>query len=310
MEGEAAPVFQDTLADDGRNGDIIPRDGVYHGFLTPASVEGKTGSYRVGVAAEDRGRHLSDTLFAAFSAVDGVMNQPPVLSDPIVPDMLVLDSLKNVFFSIRAGDPQGLETIDSVNFQIFPPLSPVPTFQGSLRDDGTAGDLTAGDGIFSSRQDMSDVLKIQGTYSLRFEATDREGLKSSPVVVQIRVVRENAPPVLSNISAPDSVSRLSTPPFLISIRATDPQGLEDVKRVYFNTTKPDGSPSTGNPIYLFDDGTQGDRIAGDGIFSRTVQIGPENDKGIYRFDFFAEDQSGTVSQPLTHNITVMDQLTD
>jgi hypothetical protein len=111
---------------------------------------------------------------------------------------------------------------------------------------------------------------------------------------------------LSELSASDTVSRRQSEPILLSVRAQDPQGPADIRIVYFNTTKPDGNPSSGNPFKMFDDGLHGDVTAGDGIYSLAIVISQSNALGAYRFDFFAEDKSGAVGDSLTHVITVVD----
>jgi hypothetical protein len=135
---------------------------------------------------------------------------------------------------------------------------------------------------------------------------DRGGLFSDPLVRWVHVRRANDPPALSELSAPETVSRSSGQPIVLTVRADDPQGITDVRSVFFNTTKPDGQPSSGNPFAMFDDGSSGDAAAGDGIYTVTISITPQNMTGDYRFDFFAEDLAGLLSQALTHYITVVD----
>ncbi|GAF71898.1 unnamed protein product, partial [marine sediment metagenome] len=212
-------------------------------------------------------------------------------------------SLADVFLSIRVEDPQGLGDVDSVWFQVYSSTSPVPYLNGELLDNGTEGDAVEEDSVFSACLNLEGKLKD--------------------------------PPVLFGIEAPSTISRASADNFLVSVRVMDPQGLGDIKSVYFNTTKPDGSPASGNPFEMFDDGTSGDIQPGDGIYSLTVSITPQNATGIYRFDFFAEDYSGgclfrfqardreglrsnsvvekvaeilegSVCEPLTHFMTVVD----
>jgi len=120
----------------------------------------------------------------------------------------------------------------------------------------------------------------------------------------------NQPPVLSELTAPDSVSRRNSETILLSVRVTDPQGQADIRRVYFNSFKPDGTPGSGNPFSMYDDGTNGDVIPGDGLYSRGIMISVSNALGNYRFDFHAEDRAGSASDALTHVIKVTDQIPD
>jgi len=244
---------------------------------------------------------LSDTV----TVIVGQQNDPPVLFYPFISDTLTEDSLRNTFFSIHVEDPQGREDIDSVFFQIYPLLNPNPSFQSSLQDDGLGGDVIAYDGVYSFLKDLSDTLRTIGEHLIRFQVIDHEGLVSRAVVLSFYIKRSNMPPVLSQLFMPDTVSRSGGVSFLISVRTDDPQGLVDVKKVYFNMTKPDGTSSEYNPIRLYDDGSQGDLVGGDGLFSLSVTISAQTDIGIYRFDFFAEDHSGAISNSLIHHLTIV-----
>jgi hypothetical protein len=53
-----------------------------------------------------------------------------------------------------------------------------------------------------------------------------------------------------------------------------------------------------------DDGKTGDAVAGDGRFSLTIQITPQNATGTYRFEFQAEDKKGALSNKIVQNINV------
>ena len=304
-ENDDNPLSEGMLRDDGMDGDIIPHDGLFIDSLSVDFAGGQAGVYRLSMVAEDQSANVSDSLHADLDVVDGELNLPPSLSNPVIPDSLDQFSTADVFISIQADDPQGLNDIDSVFFQMYPPYHPEPSYQTRLVDDGLAGDIAADDGVFTVRMDMSDILTQGGDYTVRFQATDRGSLESDPVVRKITMtLTGNQPPVLSNLSAPDIISRSVPRSFLISVQVDDPQGPDDIRIVYFNSTKPDGSPASGNPFIMADDGSSGDVQAGDGIYSLTIQITLQNDVGVYRFDFFAEDFGGAVSDPLVHYITV------
>jgi hypothetical protein len=302
----STPIQVESLRDDGQEGDIIPQDGHFYRRLTQDFSGGLPGQYRVGIVAQDLDGNTSDTLFATTHVLDEAENQPPEITEANVPDSLTESSLDSVFFRVRVEDPQGLETVDSVLYDIFYPLSPISNSRGSLYDDGSHGDLIPGDGFYTAMSNYQTGWTLSGLYSIRFQAKDKQGLTSLPIVKTIHVEVANAPPIVSQLSAPDTVSRSAAQPFLLSVKAEDPQGSQDIVMVAFNSFKPDGTPSTGNPFILYDDGTQGDPVAGDGIYSLTVTITSQNETGNYRFEFFARDQSGTVSESLIHIITVID----
>lgn len=303
---ESIPVWEDTLHDQGVEGDIIPRDGLFFGNMSADFAQGQAAQYRIEVIANDLSNHLSNVLSDTLTVIDDQKNFPPVLSNPIFADTLTEDSLQNVFFSIQVEDSHGYSDIDSVYFQIYPAFNPNFYFLQSLSDNGLNGDNIAGDGIYSFFGDLSDTLRTIGVHLIRYQAIDQRGLISQPIVSSFYIDGINGPPVLSQLVMPDTVSRSSGVPFLISVQATDPQSLADVKRVYFNMIQPDLTPFEGNPVPLFDDGNYGDPTAKDGLFSLLINMSTETIKGIYQFDFFAEDYSGAVSDSLTHQLMIVD----
>ncbi|MBN2031481.1 hypothetical protein JW824_14705 [bacterium] len=303
---QSASLWEDTLQDQGIEGDIIPGDGRFFRRFTVDFAEGQVGQYRLEVIANDRSSHQSNALLDTLTVVDDQKNFPPVLSHPFVADTLTEASLKNVFISVQVEDAYGKEDIDSVFFQIYPSFNPNFFLHYTLRDNGLNGDEVADDGIYSLLGDLSDTLRTIGIHLIRFQAIDQAGLISQPLVLYFYIEGINGPPVLSQLSIPDTVSRYAYLPFLISVRADDPQGLADVKKVYFNMINPDDTPFEYNPVPLYDDGNYGDQIPGDGLFSISVLMSSQTDKGIYQFRFFAEDYAQVISDSLTHRLTVVD----
>jgi hypothetical protein len=300
------PVSVLELLDDGNNGDIIPKDGVFFGRLAAASFGSAPGKYRIVVIAEDMSGNASDSLDARVVVVLGRLNSRPSLSNPVAPDTVKTDSAGSVFFSVLVEDPDGAGDIRSAYLYFQPAWVSSLNDPVYMRDDGTGGDLRPGDGVFSVQADLQNAAKAAGPYLVRFEAQDAKGAKSRALVVKSTVTGVNGPPVLSDLTAPETVSRQSSLPILLSVRAEDPQGLTDVKRVYFNTTKPDGTPSSGNPFLMSDDGANGDKIKGDGVYSLEIFVTPQNTLGVYRFEFFGEDLSGVLSQSIVRLIDVVD----
>ncbi len=299
-------LFRDTLLDNGSGGDIVPGDGIFSGCLSLTFAQGQNATCRMSIVAEDVYQNASDTLSSPFTIADGQRGSAPILFECSLSDTLNADSLGHVFITIRAEDPQGIDDIDSVFFQIFQPLSPVLFYQSQLWDDGQSGDLIPGDGIFTFQGNLEDTLKSRGVHAFRFQAVDQNGLFSDVKVKEVFIDQINYPPVLSNVSAPDTVILGAAGDTLfISVDVHDPQGLSDIKKVYFNSTKPDGNPASGNPFIMYDDGSKGDITPNDGTYSLDVEITPDSQKGVYQFDFYAEDYSGAVSESLSHFVTVV-----
>jgi hypothetical protein len=178
-----------------------------------------------------------------------------------------------------------------------------------LRDDGASPDLQANDGEFSGRLEFIIKRVEVGTYWIEAFGETVQGHRTKTLYEPFRVVRSNQPPVLSDLQAPDTVS-LSNQDQLIQlrVRASDPNGLQDIARVFFNSYRPNGAPSSGNPFEMFDDGNRngpsGDETRGDGIYSLRILLPASTQRGTYRFEFQAYDRAGAASNLLIHRMTV------
>ena len=148
-----------------------------------------------------------------------------------------------------------------------------------------------------------------GNYRVQFSVTGFDG--GSKVVAlsgfHFNNGEDNLPPLISNtVIDPDTVVVTDTTIIFTSVEAMDSNGTNDIKEVYYIVYRPDGSTS-GAKLLLFDDGNaveNGDLVAGDGIYSRLIQINETNDKGIYRFEFQAEDRSGELSNIINHFVLI------
>ena len=148
-----------------------------------------------------------------------------------------------------------------------------------------------------------------GNYGVQFSVTGFNG--ESKVVAlsgfQFNNGQDNLSPVIANtVVEPDTVVVTDTTVIFTSVEAMDSNGVNDLKEVYYIVYRPDGSTS-GAKLLLFDDGNaeeNGDLVAGDGIYSRLIQINETNDKGTYRFEFQAEDRSGELSNIINHFVLI------
>lgn len=181
-----------------------------------------------------------------------------------------------------------------------------------MLDDGSSesGDITAGDGMFTGKTILGGNI-ASGKYIVEYyvennvsAGTDRIQLVSSHSL-KFTSSKDNSAPVISELSAPDTVV-VQDPKSLIQLRlkAEDENGLVDIKSVNFVVIAPNSSSST--PIAMLDDGKEenGDETAGDGIFSRIIEVTPSNTKGDYTFEFVAEDRAGALSNKIIHIITI------
>ncbi len=190
--------------------------------------------------------------------------------------------------------------------------------EGQLADDGFPPDQLAGDRIYSGRFSVPGTSLVVGTYYCQIDARSSDGYSGNQYILPLSVYRQaNRPPILSNASAPDTVSLGGRPfqEFAVTVKAWDPDGQSDIAKVFFNSYKPDGSAASGNPFQMYDDGgevvlyppdiTSGDMVKGDSVYTLTVKVDTTNAKGQYRFEFMAADRSSAFSDTLVRFIQVV-----
>ncbi|MCL4511591.1 MAG: hypothetical protein M1470_11035 [Bacteroidetes bacterium] len=152
-----------------------------------------------------------------------------------------------------------------------------------------------------------------GDITYTFTAYNKQ---ASPGDFAIKLVRlfnsKNQAPVIDSVSVPDSVQIDPTSNVVFNLYAFvhDAAGLSNIAKVYFNTTKPDGTPSSGNPFMMYDDGGASgapgddDAVANNGTYTLAIQLPPGTAIGTYGFTFYAVDRSGLSSTPISRNIKV------
>jgi hypothetical protein len=167
----------------------------------------------------------------------------------------------------------------------------------NLRDDGIFPDLSPGDSVFAGQLQFNLMRSEIGSFYAEASALDAEGYVSNTIRVPFTLLRLNQPPTLSNLLAPDTVFLSGQSSFLITVQATDPDGLSDILSVTRTT------PSN-LVLFLNDNGTNGDLTSGDGVFAETVSLSPPPQVGSYAFIFKATDRSNATSQVINKTIVV------
>jgi hypothetical protein len=212
----------------------------------------------------------------------------------------------------QAGATQNL----LVNFSLSDQVGIESFATGQLFDNGVFPDQLSGDNIFTALITIPVQNLVVGQYVCQIVAQNAKGFTSNTFLLPIVIGRQlNHPPVLSDIQAPDTVSRSGRTQQLLTVRATDPDGQMDIARVFFKSFKPDGSPTNGgNAILMYDDGgetilflpdiTSGDAVKGDGIYTFPLIVDTTTAIGRYQFVFQATDRSNASSDTLRHFIYV------
>lgn len=253
------------------------------------------------------------------SIIDSV-GQPPVLMQvDISPASINSDSINigpnrspddiltlTATITARVNASQG-NPISAVRFSLKSPVNNATVSDGELFDNGLGVDKTKGDGVYSGRTSF-DIKRVEiGIFRLEFFAEAANGFQSNTVLAPLSIYRGNRPPALLDLDIPDTLQLKSQAQLLtLRVRASDPDGLADIARVIFNSYRPDGMASTGNPFQMYDDGltNHGDDKAGDGVFGLIITLPSTAMIGVYRFEFQAFDRSNEGSSILVHRVTV------
>lgn len=253
------------------------------------------------------------------SLIDSTGTPPTLISTGLSPSSINSDSI-NIGSSRNPDDVLSLSTavtarvvagsenpISSVFFVLRNPSNSQVLSSGELLDNGSGMDSRENDGVYNGRAAFQIKRVEIGTFVLEVSAEGNNGLTSNTVLAKLSVFRGNKPPILSTLEAPDTLTLANQSQLLtLRILATDPDGLTDVARVVFNSYKPDGSASSGNPFQMYDDGSasHGDVRASDGTYSLTISLPSNTQPGVYRFEFQAFDRSNEASSIFVHSVTV------
>ncbi len=233
------------------------------------------------------------------------LSNNPTISIRYFPEAIQRTSEKTTLFMVKVVDSEGIESIKQVRIEINQGENLIET--GFMWDDGKNGDIIAQNGTFTYSIIPNQLPWSSGATILTFQAEDENGNFSPELqdTVEVKEFLINLPPQILSVSGPATISRSTGGFHLLTATVSDPQGLSDIGKVFLDSFRPDGSPSSGNPFLMYDTGNNGDLQADDGIYSFQFTISPTNDTGEYRFEVQAQDKSGANSDKVVHIITVI-----
>ncbi|MCX6163985.1 MAG: hypothetical protein NTU73_03855 [Ignavibacteriae bacterium] len=216
----------------------------------------------------------------------------------------------NLFSSVSVNQNEG-GSIKSVTCKVLSPQNSVLATY-TMSDDGILPDSVAGDSRYSCTINITNIsCLLVGQYTIQLLAENSTGLLSNQINSSFYVVMtNNQAPIVSGLFTPDSIaipvsgSNIST----LSVFTLDSNGYCDIKRVFFNSYRPDSTITGGSPFTMYDDGNileHGDTTARDGRFSLIIQIAStQTIIGWYTFKYQAEDNSGLLSNQLIGRIYI------
>ncbi len=193
----------------------------------------------------------------------------------------------------------GINEISDVKYSIEAERNSSIISEGILRDNGVNPDKFANDSYYSGNLSFQIERYFVGKLNIAIWSVSSSNYVSNKLILPIFIKRTNLPPVVSNLSLPDTVNRNISKLLTIKIKATDPDGQADVQSVFRVT-------ASGRMFKLYDNGSasNGDITKGDGYYSE--KIDPTPPIGQYVLRFFAIDYSGDSSNIITKQITIVE----
>ena len=311
LDNPAGVVHELAMRDDGLAGDIIAGDGQFVVALTAEEWQ-FIGAAQFVVTAVDNSAETAVSDTVTLEVLPGSRGAIPRVLGIDFADSIRIDSTYDVQILATVDDDDGLATIDSVLAAFYQTIAASPDFIVQLRDDGQNDDGLAGNGRFGAKIVSSASGFSRANYVLRVLAIDKKGNRSAARSRSFVTTKlgEIAPEITA-ITVPDTISRSGGEPIVLKAQVDDRNGLNDIRRVIFNTFRPDGTPSSGNPFSMRADGIKdaqdfGDETAGDGEYTMVISITANNATGNYRFEFQSEDKAGLKSEKVNHILTVIE----
>jgi hypothetical protein len=259
--------------------------------------------YSTVIDSAGTGPFLSNAAFSLKEVYSDTMYNNQGLKTP--DDLLTIRGI----ISTKMVHTETSSKIAAVRFILTDDLTSSIVSDGILRDDGISPDVNANDSIYTQYVEYQFNRVFVGKLTLSLWSIDESENQSNTLLFPIEIIRnDNQKPVLSNLQM-DTLVFLGTKDDTLQLRitATDLDGKSDIYSVYFNSFRPpNGTPSTNNPYYLFDDGSpiHRDAIAGDGIYSQAIILPASTTIGTYRFEFHAIDRSLDSSNVITRTIVI------
>ncbi len=188
------------------------------------------------------------------------------------------------------------DAIENVQYSIMGATTDFFIVNGVLKNNGVYPDISAHDSIYTVLVNISFIRAFVGYFQVEIKALSKKGYSSTKYIQNVSVVRQNRPPVISDLEMPDTVdANASEKRFRVTLKVTDPDGAPDILMVYRQTL-------AGNKYYLNDKGLNGDYIPNDGIYTETIAWtnpeDPKSDVYVFRAIDRSLDTSNIIVRPI------------
>ena len=215
-----------------------------------------------------------NNLWTAWAGVDEyIVQSTEVLSDysymseePRIiaqnSDAILNDGLDEGNITVTVSDDDGLPDIEYVHIDLS---SLGLGDEVEMYDDGTHGDLEDRDGIYTVSGIRTTTTPL--SYQLPVTVRDRSGNEiTENVEVRVADFRDLPPVIMAAGAEPASINNDNMEISLATVAVEDDSGIEEVSL--------DLAPVGGKKTPMLDDGTAGDNMAGDGIYSLEMRASP------------------------------------
>ncbi len=194
---------------------------------------------------------------------------PEIVDVGAFPNAIQADGASQARLTAEVYDDDGLGDISSVKVD----LSPIGGSSSErMYDDGTRGDAVPDDGKYSVTVTAPSSI-LPGKKNLVVTVTDKRG-EDDTSTIQLTIDSLNDPPKIIKAGAdPPTVLNNGINTTIVYVDVSDDQGLSDIWTVTADLTSLGGSGGKN----LLDDGSGGDKVAGDGRFSAEINA-PANIK--------------------------------
>ncbi|MBL7960996.1 hypothetical protein JNL27_12235 [bacterium] len=174
-------AFSKLFTDDGLSGDYVSNDHVFTGIVNRSALLAQvTSQFEFVFTVSEKGKNPGVPQSVIISQ-NPANAHPPVISNLNAPDTVNTSLQTQFLITIAVSDPEGLSDVLSVTRKT--PSGLVL----NLNDNGSNGDASAGDGIYSELV-LVNPPPPNGSYLFTFQATDRLGLKSNSIQKTIVII--------------------------------------------------------------------------------------------------------------------------
>lgn len=201
--------------------------------------------------------------------------------------------------SVKVSDPDGLQDIREVDYNLFSPA--INALVGSGKLAIVNGGTDSVGATFAGRITFTASVTTLGNYLVEAKAVDQSGTTSNILQFGLAVGRNNIPPTFGVPGARQTTASGITPAvFALTVPVIDSNGIADIQRVSVRALNAQDTSSHA----MSDNGeaASGDKVSGDGTYSAVVSVIPTGSLQDVIFEFSASDSRGALATSVRRSL--------